>query len=168
MACSNGKGSGFGGGFVVMALVAALVLMGTNGVVGQQLPGCIGKLLPCTSYLNSTAPPESCCNPMKEAFEKEISCLCGLYNSRESFKSLGLNITQILELPKHCGINYNLNACDSLAPSPSPSSAATFGPAPGSSSGDAPPPGLAGSSNMARVGMAGLMTMLLLAASMIV
>lgn len=109
MACSIGKGSGF----VAMALVVALVsLMGTNGVAGQQLPGCIGKLLPCSSYLNSTAPPESCCNPLREAFEKEVSCLCGLYNGRESYKSLGINITQILQLPKYCGINYDLSTCN--------------------------------------------------------
>ncbi|XP_031114654.1 protein YLS3-like [Ipomoea triloba] len=66
----------------------------------------------CAAYLNSTKPPASCCDALKESVTKELSCLCKLYKNPEVLKSLGVNITQALQLPKHCGISNDVSACD--------------------------------------------------------
>lgn len=98
------------GGLVVFFLMA-LVMLKEKGVMGQQVPDCASKLVPCANYLNSTTPPDSCCSPLREAVRTELKCLCNLYSDRQIFKSLGINITQALELPKHCGVTSNLTAC---------------------------------------------------------
>lgn len=98
------------GGLVVFLLMA-LVMLKEKGVMGQQVPDCASKLVPCGNYLNSTTPPDSCCSPLREAVRTELKCLCNLYSDRQIFKSLGINITQALELPKHCGVTSNLTAC---------------------------------------------------------
>nr|GME00451.1 lipid transfer-like protein VAS [Ipomoea batatas] len=93
----------------IAALAAVLMLTAT---ATAQSTSCANNLIPCAAYLNSTKPPASCCDPLKETVTKELSCLCNLYKNPEVLKSLGVNITQALELPKHCGISNDVSACN--------------------------------------------------------
>ncbi|XXG67377.1 hypothetical protein AAC387_Pa06g0737 [Persea americana] len=146
------------GGLVVFLLMA-LVMLKEKGVMGQQVPDCASKLVPCANYLNSTTPPDSCCSPLREAVRTELKCLCNLYSDRQIFKSLGINITQALELPKHCGVTSNLTACKEQATAPA-----------AGSSPPSPPSGNSGGSNgaasLAWIGMPGWMGVLLSWASL--
>lgn len=101
-----------GGLVVVFLLMMAFVPVDIEGVMGQQVPDCAAKLTPCGNYFNSTSPPDTCCSPLREAVRDQLKCLCNLYSDRQIFRALGINITQALQLPKHCGITTNLTACN--------------------------------------------------------
>ncbi|XP_058085852.1 non-specific lipid transfer protein GPI-anchored 7 isoform X3 [Magnolia sinica] len=135
-----------GSGFVSVLVLAALVSVGV--VTGQNAPSCAAKLVPCAQYLNSTKPSETCCTSIRDAVQNDLECLCNLFNSPDVFKSLNINITQALELPKHCGVTTDVNLCKAPAP--------TAG----------GPPGTPGSNNgvtgMAWIGMSGLAGLLFL------
>ncbi|XP_058106303.1 non-specific lipid transfer protein GPI-anchored 7-like [Magnolia sinica] len=92
--------------------VAMVVMVGGNGVWAEDAPACAAKLVPCSTYLNVSKPPESCCSPLREAVQNELPCLCNLYSSPDLFKSFGINLTQALELPEHCGINSTIDRCN--------------------------------------------------------
>ncbi|KAK6947621.1 Bifunctional inhibitor/plant lipid transfer protein/seed storage helical domain [Dillenia turbinata] len=89
-------------------LVAIVGLVTTRVTEGQTEQTCASELQPCLDYLNSTTPPTSCCDPLKKTVETQRQCLCDLYNNPSILKSLGVNVTQALELPQHCGISDNL------------------------------------------------------------
>nr|GMD52028.1 lipid transfer-like protein VAS [Ipomoea batatas] len=95
----------------MLATAIAAVLMLTATATAQSI-SCAINLIPCAAYLNSTKPPASCCDALKESVTKELSCLCNLYNNPEVLKSLGVNITEALQLPKHCGISNDVSACN--------------------------------------------------------
>ncbi|PSS11500.1 Lipid transfer-like protein [Actinidia chinensis var. chinensis] len=106
---------------VVAAVVVAAVLM----VVAEgqsSTPSCGQKLIPCANYINATNPPSSCCEPLREAVTKEITCLCNLYNTPGLLASFGINITQALLLPGRCKISGDLNSCVKASAPTSPSS----------------------------------------------
>ncbi|XP_068651305.1 non-specific lipid transfer protein GPI-anchored 9-like [Aristolochia californica] len=127
---------------IVVALMAALA----TGAWGQQMPECASKLIPCQDFLNSTSPPSSCCGPMRDAVKNDLACLCNLFRQSELFKAFNINITQALELPKHCGITDGIGACKT-ASAPAPT-------------GGVHPPSTPGGENKAgRVGVAGASTL---------
>ncbi|XP_057977900.1 non-specific lipid transfer protein GPI-anchored 7 [Malania oleifera] len=105
---------------VLTAMAVVAVLMGTTNVAeGQQTPACASKLVPCANYINSTNPPASCCDPLRQALEHEGDCLCTLYNTPGLLKTFGINVTDALLLPQHCKIPGNVNICsNNSAPSP--------------------------------------------------
>nr|GMD97233.1 lipid transfer-like protein VAS [Ipomoea batatas] len=122
---------------IMVAVVMAVAAMTTEA---QQVPSCAMQLIPCVDYLNATTkPPSSCCDPLKEAVTKELPCLCNLFKEQSLLKSLNINVTQALELPKLCGIPGDLSACNA----PSPGSA----PSPGASPSSIPPPATPGGDN---------------------
>ncbi|KAK1378281.1 lipid transfer-like protein VAS [Heracleum sosnowskyi] len=89
--------------------VALVIAMTAITLTEAQDPSCGAALVPCSGYLNATMkPPASCCDPLKEAVDKQLSCLCNLYNSPDLLKSLGINVTQALRLPTLCGVADNL------------------------------------------------------------
>ncbi|GFZ06971.1 hypothetical protein Acr_18g0011410 [Actinidia rufa] len=94
---------------VVAVVVAAVVLVVAEGQ--SSTPSCAQKLVPCANYINSTNPPSSCCEPLREAVTKEMTCLCNLYNTPGLLASFGINITQALLLPGRCKIPGDLNSC---------------------------------------------------------
>nr|GLL39334.1 lipid transfer-like protein VAS [Ipomoea trifida] len=94
------------------AAIAAVLMLTATATATAQFISCAYNLIPCAAYLNSTKPPASCCDALKESVTKELSCLCNLYNNPELLKSLGVNITEALQLPKHCGISNDVSACD--------------------------------------------------------
>lgn len=102
-----------GCGKVWTAMMVAVVMAVAMTTEAQQVPSCAMQLIPCADYLNATTkPPSSCCDPLKEAVTKELPCLCNLFKEQSLLKSLNINVTQALELPKLCGIPGDLSACN--------------------------------------------------------
>ncbi|KAH7836051.1 hypothetical protein Vadar_032306 [Vaccinium darrowii] len=97
----------------IWAVVAAVMVaaVATKGTEGQSTVSCAQKLVPCANYINSTNPPTSCCNPLRDTVTNELSCLCNLYNTPGLLDSLNLNITQALLLASRCNISADLNSC---------------------------------------------------------
>lgn len=104
-------------------LVAVVVLVAaTKAAEGQSTTSCAQKLVPCADYMNSTNPPASCCNPLRDVVTNELSCLCTLYNTPGLLASLNVNITQALLLAGRCNVPGDLNSClKASAPSPTSS-----------------------------------------------
>ncbi|XP_059657463.1 non-specific lipid transfer protein GPI-anchored 7-like [Cornus florida] len=138
-------------GFLKMsALMMVVVVVAVIGFAeGQSTPSCAQKLVPCADYMNSTNPPASCCDPLKEAVTNELSCLCTLYNTPGLLTYLGINITDALALPGHCGVSGDLSAC-SNATAPTASTE--------------PPPGVPGN-DVSRIASTGLSSLILFWAS---
>lgn len=98
-------------------MAVVMVAMMTNLVVEGQddLPVCVVNLVGCVDYLNTTTtPPDTCCFPLKEAITDQLPCLCSLYNDPALLISLKINITQVIELPARCGINFSITECTGL------------------------------------------------------
>ncbi|KAK2979686.1 hypothetical protein RJ640_027266 [Escallonia rubra] len=129
----------------VMVAVAAAIRVAE----GQPTPSCASKLVPCANYMNSTNPPSSCCDPLREAVTNELPCLCNLYKSG-FLESLGINVTQALNLSATCKIPGDLSACTATAPT---------------SSTTPPPPGQPGN-DVGRIASTGASGLLLLWAFM--
>ncbi|KAK4758304.1 hypothetical protein SAY87_019605 [Trapa incisa] len=137
-----------------LAAVIAVAFMFSAEAQQSSTPSCAQKLLPCGNYLNSTNPPDTCCNPIKEAVATDRVCLCNLYNTPGLLESFGVNITQALQLTRACGVDANTSLCNETA---SPPTSSTSPPAvPGGDNNDA-----------GRVMLSGLPGMLLLWASML-
>lgn len=101
---------------VSMLLMTVIVVVGlTSSVKAQPATAtCAEKLTSCANYLkNSTNPPASCCNPIKQAVAHELPCLCNLYTTPGFLASIGVNVTQALLLTKNCGVPIELNKCKS-------------------------------------------------------
>ncbi|CAN1834282.1 Non-specific lipid transfer protein GPI-anchored 7 [Linum perenne] len=97
-------------------MAAALLLLATITVTEAQgtanFPSCASKLVPCAEYIgNTTKPPATCCDPIKEAVKTELPCLCNLYNTPGLLNSFGINVTQAIGLTKRCGISADISNC---------------------------------------------------------
>ncbi|GKD67971.1 lipid transfer-like protein VAS [Tanacetum coccineum] len=94
------------------ALVTLLLVAMTASTARAQAQTCASKLVPCGNYLNATTkPPNTCCDPIKEAVANDLQCLCNLYENPDFLSSLGINVQQALNLPKLCGIPSDDSAC---------------------------------------------------------
>ncbi|XP_057773559.1 non-specific lipid transfer protein GPI-anchored 7-like [Salvia miltiorrhiza] len=115
---------------IAAVMMAALLLLAAGRVAEGQSSDCAVKLVPCADYLNSTNPSSECCEAIKTVVTTQLPCLCGLIRNPSALA--GINITQALELPKHCGLPSDTSACNAAL-------------APGSSS--LPPPATPGGNN---------------------
>ncbi|KAL3731245.1 hypothetical protein ACJRO7_028165 [Eucalyptus globulus] len=110
------------------AAAAALLLLLAATLAGAQTPAtqtCAAKLVPCATYLNTaTTPPSSCCDPLKEAVATERTCLCTLFNTPGLLASLGIDVEQVLQLTKRCGVSTDTSQCNGTATPPSSSTTA--------------------------------------------
>lgn len=95
--------------WLITAAITAALLSPTT--IEAQTPSCASQLVPCAAFLNSTKPPASCCDPLREAVTKDLQCLCKLYENPALLISLGINVTQAIELPKYCNIPGDVSAC---------------------------------------------------------
>lgn len=102
--------------WLITAAITAVLLSATTT---EAQPSCASKLVPCASYLNSTKPPASCCDPLREAVTKDLQCLCKLYENPTFLSTMGINVTQAIGLPKYCNIPGDVTACKAVAPSSS-------------------------------------------------
>lgn len=94
--------------WLITAAITAVLLSATTT---EAQPSCASKLVPCASYLNSTKPPASCCDPLREAVTKDLQCLCKLYENPTFLSTMGINVTQAIGLPKYCNIPGDVTAC---------------------------------------------------------
>nr|CAD1818926.1 unnamed protein product [Ananas comosus var. bracteatus] len=85
---------------------------------GADKPAVRAGLVPCAIYLNSTNPPASCCNPLKNAFTNELPCACAVFHNPAILKGLGLDVTTGLALIRHCNITGVSPSLCSSAPTP--------------------------------------------------
>ncbi|CAA2980357.1 lipid transfer vas [Olea europaea subsp. europaea] len=96
-------------------VAVALLVITTRTAEGQA--DCAANLIPCAEYLNSTNPAPACCNAIREVVSTQLRCLCNLYNNPNLVP--GINMTQALELPKHCNLSADTSRCKALSPTSS-------------------------------------------------
>ncbi|XP_071698125.1 non-specific lipid transfer protein GPI-anchored 7-like [Rutidosis leptorrhynchoides] len=95
------------------ALIALLLMAVAISTAEAQDQTCASKLIPCAEYLNATTkPPNSCCDPIKEAVANDLQCLCNLYQNPSFLSGLGINVDQALRLPRLCDISSDVSACN--------------------------------------------------------
>ncbi|KFK43990.1 hypothetical protein AALP_AA1G200500 [Arabis alpina] len=96
---------------------------GGSGGDAHSLP-CIQKLMPCQPYLHSATPPPppTCCMPLREIVENDVTCLCAVFNNVDMLKSLNLTKDNALLLPKACGANADVSKCRKASSGTTPSS----------------------------------------------
>lgn len=102
---------------VSTAVIAVVVMIGiaTSLVEGQSNPpSCASKLVGCANFINSTNPPSTCCDPLKEAIDNELDCLCNLYANPALLRQFGIDVSQALLLPQRCGMSGNISACKGI------------------------------------------------------
>ncbi|KAL1568970.1 hypothetical protein AAHA92_00507 [Salvia divinorum] len=104
---------------LTIAAVMTVAVLLAAGRVAEGQPDCANKLLPCAAYLNSTKPSSECCDAMRTVVTTQLACLCGLIKNPGA---LPVNITQALELPKHCNLSSDTTACNAIAGAPGSSS----------------------------------------------
>ncbi|XP_076958496.1 non-specific lipid transfer protein GPI-anchored 7-like [Bidens hawaiensis] len=102
-----------------MLVVTITLLVLAVSTAHAQDQTCGAKLIPCAQYLNyTTSPPNSCCDPIKEAVANDLPCLCNLYNNPDFLSGFKINITQALGLPRLCGLSNDVTVCkNAQAPS---------------------------------------------------
>lgn len=94
---------------LLVLAVALVIAMTAITLTEAQDPSCANALVPCSDFLNATTkPPASCCDPLKDAVDKQLACLCNLYNSPDLLNTLRINVTDALRLPTLCGVPDNL------------------------------------------------------------
>ncbi|KAK1408270.1 hypothetical protein QVD17_39906 [Tagetes erecta] len=96
-----------------LTIITTLLLIATSISPAQsQAQTCASKLVPCGQYLNATTtPPNTCCDPIKQAVATDLPCLCNLYANPSFLSGIGVNITQALRLPRLCGITSDTSIC---------------------------------------------------------
>ncbi|CAN0841989.1 Non-specific lipid transfer protein GPI-anchored 7 [Linum grandiflorum] len=113
---------------IVLLAITAITLTDAQGNVGNSgPPSCASKLIPCAPYItNTTKPPATCCDSIKETVRTELPCLCNLYNTPGLLSSFGINVTQAIDLTTRCGVSADVTACPKPgAPSPGASAVPT-------------------------------------------
>jgi len=97
----------------LMTLVSVLVLSSTviGFANGKIAPECSKPLSPCLDFTNSTKPPQTCCDPIKEINATQNSCFCQLALTPGVLERLGITVSQATQLLQSCGINFNVTIC---------------------------------------------------------
>ncbi|XP_010418277.1 PREDICTED: lipid transfer-like protein VAS isoform X1 [Camelina sativa] len=106
---------------VMMIFAAAMTVMALVSVPAVEAQTeCVSKLVPCFNFLNvTTKPSKVCCDSIKEAVEKELSCLCTIYTTPGLLANFNVSTDQALGLSNRCDVKTNLSACNAKgAPSP--------------------------------------------------
>ncbi|WJX94607.1 hypothetical protein P8452_76010 [Trifolium repens] len=104
----------------ITCLASLMVLLMINTIEAQDTPSCAAQLIPCADFLNSTKPPNSCCDPLKKTVETQLTCLCNLFYTPGLLESLRINITQALDLSRNCGVTSDISTCKHAGSAPPP------------------------------------------------
>ncbi|CAH8257695.1 unnamed protein product [Arabidopsis lyrata] len=103
----------------MMIFTAAMVLVTVPAVEAQS--ECVSKIVPCFRFMDTkTKPSRDCCNSIKEAVEKDFSCLCTIYNTPGLLAQFNITTDQALSLNRRCGVNTDLSACFGSGTPPPP------------------------------------------------
>ncbi|XP_042503515.1 non-specific lipid transfer protein GPI-anchored 3-like [Macadamia integrifolia] len=106
-----------------LVLFSSWVFLGFSQSSGgaSDPTACITKLLPCQDSIKSpAAPPASCCVPLKQMINDDPQCLCGIYNDPSFLKNLNITQTDLLSLPKGCGVKVDMSVCKTAPGASSP------------------------------------------------
>jgi len=98
---------------VVLLIILVININVISLVDAQMLPPCAGdKMLPCTDYLNSTHPPDICCNPIKEIFEAthDYTCFCQI-STPGLLESFGVKLALAVKVVNSCGVKFDPTSC---------------------------------------------------------
>ncbi|XP_044956664.1 non-specific lipid transfer protein GPI-anchored 7-like [Hordeum vulgare subsp. vulgare] len=102
----------------VACCMAGAAAQGTTTPVdaGGVVPSCASKLVTCAGYLNTTdTPPESCCEPLKEAATTQAACMCAILMNRAALQAFGVAPEQGVLLAKRCGVTTDASTCAKYA-----------------------------------------------------
>uniref|UniRef100_A0A1J3FY00 Bifunctional inhibitor/plant lipid transfer protein/seed storage helical domain-containing protein n=1 Tax=Noccaea caerulescens TaxID=107243 RepID=A0A1J3FY00_NOCCA len=105
---------------IFAAAMTVIAFISLPAVEAQASTSCVSKLVPCFGALNTTTKPsKDCCDSIKEAVEKELSCLCNIYNTPGLLSQFNVNASQALNLSRRCDVDTDLTSC-SASGTPSP------------------------------------------------
>ncbi|KAK2979214.1 hypothetical protein RJ640_009612 [Escallonia rubra] len=96
---------------IMLTVIVVVVVAAISVAEGQSMPLCASKLVLCANYMNSTNPPSSCCDSLRDAVTNELPCMCNLYETLGLLESLGTKVTQALHVTAACKIPVDLSAC---------------------------------------------------------
>ncbi|RWW41296.1 hypothetical protein BHE74_00053232 [Ensete ventricosum] len=83
----------------------------SEGAEGQLPPSCVSSLIPCAAYVNSTGrPPETCCEPLRQAVDADQQCLCAVLNDKSVLKAFNVTTDEAFRLAKSCAVSQ-LTGC---------------------------------------------------------
>ncbi|KAG7584842.1 Bifunctional inhibitor/plant lipid transfer protein/seed storage helical domain superfamily [Arabidopsis thaliana x Arabidopsis arenosa] len=105
----------------MMIFAAAMTVMALVSVPAVEAQTeCVSKLVPCFNDLNTTTTPvKECCDSIKEAVEKELTCLCTIYTTPGLLSQFNVTTDKALSLSRRCNVTTDLSACTAKgAPSP--------------------------------------------------
>nr|KYP67200.1 hypothetical protein KK1_013523 [Cajanus cajan] len=88
---------------------------------GQTVPLCARQLSPCIDFMNSTKPPDTCCNPAKDVYASHKTCFCQLALTPGILEGLGTTTDQAVQLLHLCGLNFTVTSCKASSSAPPPS-----------------------------------------------
>jgi len=94
--------------WVIVLVLGMTVIEFANG---QNMPECWKQLSPCLYFMNSTKPPQTCCNPIKEINATQKSCFCQIASTPGIFEGLGITASQAIHLLQLCGVNFKTTTC---------------------------------------------------------
>ncbi|XP_019447727.1 PREDICTED: lipid transfer-like protein VAS [Lupinus angustifolius] len=108
---------------LVMAWVIMVSISVVNLAEGQALPPCAEQISQCLDYINTTiTPSNTCCNPLKNIYATQKTCLCQFVFTPGILESLGVTETQAFKLGHSCGVEISNTICKAALSAPTPSS----------------------------------------------
>ncbi|MQM17500.1 hypothetical protein Taro_050472 [Colocasia esculenta] len=117
---------------LLAVVVMAVAVISPKAAAQISLPPCLQKLLTCSNFISLTTPPsEACCNPLREAVQNDLPCLCDLLNRKDLIEQFKINYTRAVDLPRRCGIGSNTSICNSATNATAPTTSRDAGAAVG-------------------------------------
>ncbi|CAN8245274.1 unnamed protein product [Cochlearia groenlandica] len=98
--------------FAAAMMTSLAFLSIPKAVEAQAATTCVSKLVPCFSALTTTTRPSKvCCDSIKEAVEKELTCLCTVYTTPGLLSQFNVTTAQALNISRRCDIDTDLSSC---------------------------------------------------------
>lgn len=105
-------------GVVILATMVLLLFYCTATAMPETEDiSCVTGLIDCQKYLgNTNTPTKTCCDPLKNAVKTQLKCLCNLLNDNDLVKDSGIDLAEVIKLPKRCGVSTDISVCKTVAP----------------------------------------------------
>ncbi|CAL5187606.1 unnamed protein product [Lathyrus oleraceus] len=101
---------------IIMALMGVISMSVVISLVDAQvLPSCGNQVLPCIAYVNSSNPPDICCDPIKDLYETHETCFCQIVSTPGLFETFGFKIGQVFRVIHLCGVKFD-TTCKASSP----------------------------------------------------
>ncbi|XP_058772902.1 non-specific lipid transfer protein GPI-anchored 9-like [Vicia villosa] len=107
--------------YMIMCIMVVISMMVISLVDAQTAPPCADQILPCMDYLNSTNPPDICCNPIQDMYHtSHETCFCQLATPG-LLEGFGVQLDQAMQVVHACGVEFDVTSCKASSPAFSPS-----------------------------------------------